>query len=208
MDRRIDPPDPETPAQELEARFFDLSVDMLCILGFDGRFKRLNSAWEKTLGFTRDELMSGRFIDFVHPEDRERTLQQNGRVRDGGQTWLFENRYLCKDGSHRWLLWTSVSDAGREVIYGVARDVTERKQAEQEREALIEHLQAAIAEVRTLQGYLPICSYCKRVRDDENYWHAVEAYISRHTDAQFSHGICPSCYATVVKPELDDLEGR
>jgi PAS domain S-box-containing protein len=187
-----------------ERRFFDLSIDMLCVLDLNGYFKLLNAAWESTLGFTREELMSRRFIEFVHPEDRERTLSQNRHVRGGGQARLFENRYACKDGSYRWLLWNSTRDEARQVIYGVARDITERKHAEQERERLVGELRAALTEVKTLQGFLPICSYCKSIRDDENYWHAVEAYISKHTNTQFSHGICPKCYASVVESELDN----
>ena len=178
---------------EVEDRFFDLAIDMLCFLGFDGYFARLNPAWERTLGFTRQELMAKPFIEFVHPDDRERTLRQNREVRSGGQARLFENRYLCKDGSYRWLLWNAAPDAGRQTIYSVARDITERKAAEQERERLLADLQGALAEVRTLQAFLPICSYCKRIRDDANYWHSVEDYIARHTDTQFSHGICPGC---------------
>jgi PAS domain S-box-containing protein len=189
--------------QEFEQRFFDLSIDMLCVLDFRGYFRRLNAAWQSTLGFSREELMSKPFIEFVHPDDRDRTLNQNRDVRGGGQARLFENRYLCKDGSHRWLLWNSTRDAGREVIYGVARDITERKHAEQERERLLAELQTALVEVKTLRGFLPICSYCKKIRDDENYWHAVEAYISKHTNTQFSHGICPACYSKVIEPELD-----
>ena len=194
------------PDQEFEQRFFDLSIDMLCVLRFDGYFGRLNPAWESTLGFTREELMSKPFIDFVHPDDRDRTLGQNREVRSGGQARLFENRYMCKDGSYRWLLWNSTRDNVRQVIYGVARDITARKHAEQERERLVAELQAALTEVKTLQGFLPICSYCKSVRDDENYWHAVEAYISKHTNTRFTHGICPSCYAKVVEPELKKAE--
>ena len=188
----------------LEQRFFDLSIDMLCVLDFSGYFKRLNPAWEATLGFRRDELMSKPFIEFVHPDDRDRTLGQNRDVRSGGQARLFENRYLCRDGSYRWLLWNSTRDEGRGVIYGVARDVTERKRAEEERERLVSELQSALLEVRALRDILPICSYCKRIRDDENYWHAVEAYISEHTNTRFSHGICPTCYENVVEPELKD----
>jgi PAS domain S-box-containing protein len=97
-------PSGESRNRELEGRFFDLSIDLLCVLDFSGHFKRLNNAWEATLGFSRDELMKKPFIDFVHPDDRERTLQQNRDVRGGGQARLFENRYLCKDGSHRWML--------------------------------------------------------------------------------------------------------
>jgi PAS domain S-box-containing protein len=192
--------------QELEARFFDLSIDLLCYLDFNGYFKRINPAWELTLGFTREELMSRPFIEFVHPDDRERTIAKNRGVRGGEQARHFENRYRCKDGSYRWLLWNSTPDADRQVIYAVARDITARKQAEDERIQLVSELQAALAEVRTLRGILPICAYCKNVRDDENYWHSVEAYVATHTNTRFSHGICPSCYARIVEPQLTDNE--
>jgi PAS domain S-box-containing protein len=192
-------------AHELEHRFFAVSIDMLCLLDFDGYFKRLNPAWETVLGFTRAELMSKPFIEFVHPDDRERTLNQNRAVRAGGQARSFENRYLCKDGSHRWLRWNAAPDFGEKVIYSVARDITENKQAEEEREALVRELRAALAEVRSLQTILPICSYCKRIRDDENYWQSVEGYISRHTNTTFSHSICPACYESKVAPQLDDM---
>jgi PAS domain S-box-containing protein len=177
---------------------------MLCVLGFDGRFRRLSAAWETTLGFTRAELMAKPFIEFVHPDDRERTLGQNRDVRGGTQARLFENRYLCRDGSFRWLLWNANPDEHERLIYAVARDVTDRKRADQEREQLVQDLQAALAEVRTLRGFLPICSYCKSIRDDENYWHEVASYISKHTDMRFSHGICPACYAKFVEQELPE----
>jgi PAS domain S-box-containing protein len=192
----------------LEERFFEINIDLLCQLDFNGYFKRLNPAWERTLGWTRTELMSRPFIEFVHPDDRERTLGQNARVRSGGQALGFENRYLCRDGTFRWFLWNAAPDADGRVIYSVARDVTERKAADDERERLVRELQAALAEVRTLREILPICSYCKRIRDDENYWHGVDAYISKHTDTRFSHGICPSCYTTEVAPQFDEDEAR
>lgn len=192
------------PDRELEDRFFEINLDLLCQLDFNGYFKRLNPAWERTLGWSRTELMSRPFIEFVHPDDRERTLSQNAAVRQGGQALGFENRYLCKDGSFRWFLWNAAPDADGRVIYSVARDVTERKRAEEERERLLLELQTALAEVRTLRKILPICSYCRRVRDDENYWHSVETYISEHTSTRFSHGICPSCYETEIRPNLDE----
>jgi hypothetical protein len=99
------------------------------------------------------------------------------------------------------LLWNAAPDADRRVIYSVARDITEPKAAEQEREALVRELRAALAEVKTLRGFLPICSYCKRIRDDENYWHSVENYLSEHTNTQFSHGICPACYPKVIESD-------
>lgn len=199
IDRSLDTNTPFPPAgSELDERFFELSLDMLCVLDFSGHFKRLNPAWEKTLGYTREELMARPFIEFVHPDDRERTLAQNKTVRGGGQARFFENRYVCKDGSFRWFLWNAAPDPERGVIYSVARDITDRKAAEDEREALLTELRAALDEVKALQTFLPICSYCKRVRDDENYWHSVEVYLAEHTNTQLSHGICPSCYPAVV----------
>jgi PAS domain S-box-containing protein len=184
-------------ASDLEERFFALSIDLLCIGHFSGYFKRLNPAWEKTLGFSAEELRAQPMFEFVHPDDRERTLEQNRRVRSGGQALGFENRYRCKDGSYKWLVWNATADLDLQVIYSVARDITERRQAEQEREHLLRELQAALAEVKELQSTLPICMYCKNIRDDENYWQTVEAYISEHTNTSFSHGICPSCYKNV-----------
>lgn len=192
----------------LDYRFFDLSIDMLCIAHFSGFFRRLNPSWERILGFSREELQSKPMFDFVHPEDRERTLEQNRRVRAGGQALGFENRYICKDGSYKWLRWNATADLDRQVIYSVARDITAQKQAEEERERLLRELQAALAEVSELQEILPICMYCKNVRDDENYWQTVEGYISEHTNALLSHGICPDCYPKVSKGWLDDPNHR
>jgi PAS domain S-box-containing protein len=177
----------------LEDRYFDLSLDMLCVAHFSGYFLKLSAAWERTLGFTREELQSKRMFDFVHPDDRERTLEQNLIVRTGGKALGFENRYLCKDGSYRWFRWNAIADMEHQLIYSVARDITESKQAEEEREQLLRRLQAALAEVKELRGILPICMYCKSIRNDNNYWQTLEAYISSHTNAMFSHGLCPSC---------------
>jgi PAS domain S-box-containing protein len=191
----------------VDDRFFDISIDLLCIAHFSGFFKRLNPAWERTLGFTREELQSKPMFDFVHPDDRERTLDQNRKVRSGEQAILFENRYICKDGSYRWLLWNATADLDRQVIYSVARDITAGKQAEEERERLVRELTAALAEVKELQTILPICMYCKSIRDDENYWQTVETYISHHTHTTFSHGICPNCLERVRETWLDDTNG-
>lgn len=84
-------------------------------------------------------------------------------------------------------------DPHSKTVFGVVQDITERKRIETERENLILELQSAIEHIKTLKGIVPICSSCKKVRDDKGYWEQVEAYVSRHTDARFSHGICPSC---------------
>ncbi len=195
---------PHAPIEDTgaEDRFFTIAIDMLCLLDFNGHFKRLNPAWERTLGFTRKELMSRPFIEFVHPDDRERTLAQNRRVRGGEQALSFENRYLCKDGSFRWFLWNATPDPTGRVIYSVARDITARKRADEKRECLVVELQAALAEVKTLREFLPICSYCRKIRDDADYWHTVESYFATHTNTKFSHGICPSCIETEVEPQF------
>ena len=83
------------------------------------------------------------------------------------------------------------------------RDITARKQLEAEREELILKLQSALDNVKTLNGLLPICSYCKKIRDDRGYWHQVEIYIQAHSDVDFSHGLCPEC-AKKLFPEFYD----
>jgi sigma-B regulation protein RsbU (phosphoserine phosphatase) len=84
----------------------------------------------------------------------------------------------------------------------VGRRIVELQQSLAER---VKALEEALTRVKQLQGLLPICSYCKKIRDDQNYWQQVENYISEHSEAQFSHSICPDCYEKLVKPELDQL---
>jgi len=86
------------------------------------------------------------------------------------------------------------------IEVGVRMVELQRKLAER-----VTELTHALEQVKQLQGLLPICSYCKKIRDDNNYWQKVESYISRHSEAQFSHGICPDCYENLVKPQLDEL---
>ncbi|MBD2502435.1 PAS domain-containing sensor histidine kinase [Anabaena azotica] len=109
--------------------FFEISVDMLCIAGFDGYFKKINSAGERMLGYSQAELLSISFLDLVHPDDRAATLQEMSKLNQGIRVFRFENRYLCKNGSYCWLSWTSV--AHDNFIFAVARDVTERKATEE-----------------------------------------------------------------------------
>ncbi len=132
MPPRRQPADlPERTDREDFERLFHLSLDLLCIAGFDGCFKRLNSAWEKTLGYTAEELMSVPYTEFVHPDDRAATLAEAEKLTRGSQTVSFENRYRSRDGSYRWLLWSASPASDRQRVYAVARDITSRKRAEQ-----------------------------------------------------------------------------
>jgi PAS domain S-box-containing protein len=110
-------------------RFFSLSLDLLSIAGLDGYFRHLNPSWERTLGYTNGELKSRPFLEFVHPDDREATLVATRKLA-AGELVRFEIRCLAKDGSCRWLLWNAAPHAEEQLIYAVAHDVTERKQAE------------------------------------------------------------------------------
>ncbi|MGC1373752.1 MAG: PAS domain S-box protein [Candidatus Sulfotelmatobacter sp.] len=117
-------------------RFLDLSIDMLCTAGFDGYFKHVSPAFEKILGFTGEDLLSKPYLEFVHPDDREATQTESARLANGESTFSFENRYLCKDGDYKWILWNAVSVPRQGMIYAVGRDVTESKRTGEVRERL------------------------------------------------------------------------
>jgi len=112
-------------------RLFSVSVDMIGIAGFDGYWKRVNPAWERALGHSTDHILSKPFVEFVHPEDREATIAEAGKIAQGVETLHFENRYRCKDGSYRWLAWTAIPVVDEGLMYCVARDITESKRAEE-----------------------------------------------------------------------------
>ena len=140
-------------------RFFTLSLDMLCIAGFDGYFKELNPMWEKTLGFTVDELKAKPFIEFVHPEDQETTIAEAQKIMTTREDVVsFENRYLCKDGSYRWLLWSSTVSFEEQLYYAVARDITERKRAEAHYRDLYENAPDMMAVVDLVSGKILECN--------------------------------------------------
>lgn len=110
--------------------FFEMSLDNICIAGFDGYFKRVNPSWLKTLGWSLEELQAQQIIDFVHPEDRQQVLQSRENLKGGEALHRLINRYRCKDGSYRWFEWRAVANIERRLVYAVARDITEQKHAE------------------------------------------------------------------------------
>ncbi len=111
-------------------RYFDLSLDLLCIANLDGEFVKVNPQWQKTLGYRSEELVGRKFLDLVHPDDVAATLGEMTRLAERENSENFQNRYRCKDGSYRWIEWRSRAPSG-DRIYAVARDVTDRRQAEE-----------------------------------------------------------------------------
>lgn len=143
------------PPREDDLReFIDLSLNLLCIAGTDGYFKHVNPAWEATFGYTREELLSRPYLEFVHPDDRESTATEAAHVASGRSTLSFENRYRCKDGSYRWLLWSAIVRRERGLIYAIATDVTERKR-EEARLAAQYAITRVLAEASTLARATP-----------------------------------------------------
>jgi PAS domain S-box-containing protein len=119
-------------AVEDRERFFTISLDMLCVAGFDGYFKRVNPAWGQVLGYTTEELLAEPFLTFVHPDDQERTAAEAAKLATGETTIRFDNRYRCKDGSYRWMQWTASPHVALGLIYAAARDISEQVRLEDE----------------------------------------------------------------------------
>ena len=122
------------PTREIDdeegARFFEMSLDLLSIAGVDGYLKRVNPSWTRVLGWSEEEMTSRPSIELVHPEDRAATLGARAQLVGGTPLISFTNRYLCKDGSHRWIDWRCVPVVERGLIYAAARDITAKREAD------------------------------------------------------------------------------
>lgn len=119
-------------AQEQVERFFTMSQDLLCFAGFDGYFKRVNDSWQRVLGHTSEDMLARPYLDFVHADDRDSTIAELAKLPKDGVITSFENRWRCKDGSYKWLLWNATAKPEEEMVYAVARDDTERKLVERQ----------------------------------------------------------------------------
>jgi PAS domain S-box-containing protein len=159
----------------------------------------------KRYGYLPEELIGTNVMKIVYPEDRTKTIRRIKERRTGVRsTKSFEARLIRKNRSP---VSFEVFMISAEGLYspakiglgeflgtqGIARDITALKQAEDEREKLITKLQEAFDNIKTLKGLLPICANCNKIRDDKGYWNQIEAYIRDHSDAEFSHSICPVC---------------
>jgi PAS domain S-box-containing protein len=137
-------------AQRELDRFFTLSLDLLCIAGVDGRFKRLNPAFERVLGFSREELLAQPFAAFVHPDDVGRTVREAERLAlEGTDTVAFVNRYRAKDGTYRTLQWNTAPDPESGLLYAAARDITEEQRLHRELSHRLVELEAANRELES-----------------------------------------------------------
>jgi PAS domain S-box-containing protein len=133
-------------ADELET-FFRLSLDLLCVASLDGYFLRLNPEWSHVLGFDEAELRASPFLDFVHPDDRAATLDAVSTLTAGSRLINFQNRYRARNGSYRWLEWAAAPSVDQGVIYAAARDVTDRKRADEALKESTENLKQLVKEL-------------------------------------------------------------
>lgn len=117
-------------AEDERDRFFSLSFDLLAIAGVDGFFKQVNPAWETALGYSRADMLARPFLDFVHPDDRQATIEKTAQVMQEGKITRFDNRFLARDGSARWFSWNALALPDQGFIYAQGRDVTERRRME------------------------------------------------------------------------------
>jgi transcriptional regulator with PAS, ATPase and Fis domain len=183
--------------------------------------------YRKTLANRADIINMGRKLetevlgkddfDFFQKEFAEKFIADDQTVTQTGQPVIDREEYVIDEHGHkRWLITTKLplQDGKGQIIglVGIARDITdkkkaeeERKKAEEERERLITELQDALADVKLLSGLVPICANCKKIRDDQGYWTQIESYIQDRSDAKFSHSICPDCakklYPDYIKKE-------
>ncbi len=130
-------------AQRELDRIFNLSSDLIVIADFEGHFRRVNPAVERILGYTPAEFLGRDYLQLVHPDDREKSRAEIARIRQGANVTSFENRYVRSDGSYRVLEWTATPVLDEKLMYGVARDVTERRRAESELRRLTGELAAS-----------------------------------------------------------------
>ncbi len=160
-------------AEQERDRFFTLSLDMLAIIGSDGYIKRLNPAFEATLGYSDAELMAVPFLEFVHPDDHVATLEEMTRLANGLLTLRFENRYRCRDGSYKWLRWMVAPF--EDLYYCVAHDITSVKQSELALLGANDELEARVIE-RTA---------ALEVSNREMYAAKQEADAANHAKSEF-----------------------
>jgi len=168
----------------------------------DYRFLAVNPAFEKLTGLKAKDLVGKTVLEAL-PATEKYWIEQYGKVALTGESVEFENYSSELDKHYLVLAYRPAENQFACVI----QDVTDKRKFGEEREKLVRELQKALEEVKTLHGIIPICAYCKKIRNDKGAWNAVEAYVSEHTHAVFSHGACPDCYEKQMA-EIDADEAR
>jgi PAS domain S-box-containing protein len=191
-------------SQERFRRAFDDAPIGMGLVSTDGRWLKVNRALCDMLGYSEAELLETNFQSITHADDLAKDLGLIEQVLSGKiLSYQMEKRYFHKKGDlvHVMLSVSLVRDRLGAPLYFVSQieNISERKRREAEREKLIHELQEALAHVKTLSGLLPICAWCKKIRDDKGYWSEVERYVSAHTGSTFTHSICPDCYRAKMK---------
>lgn len=175
------------------------SEDAIYGKNLDSLIVSWNPAAERIYGYTAAEIIGKSIVPLFPLNRRDELLDNFAAVRRGETVGILNTERRHKNGEiiPVSVIVSPIWDAGGKIIGAstIARDIRRQKQAEREREQLIESLSEAASHVRRLAGMLPICAACKRIRDDQGYWQQVETYISKHADVIFSHGLCPICIA-------------
>ncbi len=198
----------EKKLRETEERYsalFERSLDPIVIYDVEGNIIDANPAALRIFQIDKEDLAKQNFGDFMSDQHYQEVLEQaNEIVETGSQKDLKEYMLTRKDNSIAWIETTGslIFENGSPVaIQGLGRDITQRKKAEKEQKHLISQLLDALDNIKSLKGMLPICANCKKIRDDGGYWNQIESYIEKHSDALFSHGICPDCASDLYGQE-------
>lgn len=189
--------------ESFQLLFDDAPIGM-GMVGSSLRYERANRALCETFGYSKEEIREVALDRLVGPEDREQHVSAIQEFIEGRRSSFHaEARYLRKGGEPFWGRVTvdRIEDSTGRMLFVlvILDDVSERRRAAEERERMISELQEALATVKTLRGLIPICAWCKKVRDDQGYWSQVEVYVRDRSEAEFSHGICPDCKEKLSK---------
>lgn len=173
------------------------SPDAMTVQDLAGNILEWNRGAEKMYGWPAEEAKRMNIDAIVPPARTTESFDFIQKIFKEQPVESFETKRMTADGRilDVWLTVTAIHNQDGKPV-GIAtteRDITARKAAEKEKVDLIKQLQRALAEVKTLRGIIPICMICKRIRNDEGYWEQVEVYVHRHSEANFSHGVCPKC---------------
>ncbi len=186
----------EAPVKDELSRWrllIDQSRDGIVILDDQARVYEANRRFADMLGYSMDELKQLYVWDWDVRFSKEELRKLHRTVDQAGHH--FETQQRRKDGT---ILEVEVSNngvlfEGKKFVFCICRDITERKRTEKERDRLLLDLRQAIAEIRTLKGILPICSFCNKIRDEKGRWEKIDIYIEKNSEAEFTHSLCPEC---------------